>query len=203
MMGTWALVPQKDFARGKSRLSATLSDEARASFARGLFDHVLLTLRQSGALDGILVVTDSLVVEEAARAHGAEVQRDGAGASTLAQVIDAGLAGLARRGAGAGLVLMADLPRLSPEDVRALLASAAGHDLLIVRAGDGTHTNALWVSPPDRLPTAFGRADSFAAHVAAGRAAGLRLVVVDNPRVAFDVDGPDDHAALLGALRPS
>ena len=202
-MKTWALVPQKDFARGKSRLSRTLSDAARASFARDVFEHVLGALRQSGVLDGILVATDSPVVAAAARAHHADVQPDIAGATTLAHVIDAGLAELAARGAGTALVLMGDLPRLQPEDVRALVAPAVDHDLVIVRAGDGTHTNALVVSPPDRLRTAFGRADSFAAHVEAARAAGLRLCIVDNPRVAFDVDGPDDHAALLQLLRPA
>ena len=94
---------------------------------------------------------------------------------------------------------MADLPRLCADDVRALVAAAATHDVVIVRADDERHTNALALTPPGCLPTAFGRADSFDAHLAAARAAGLRLAVVDNPRIAFDVDGPEDHARLVAS----
>jgi 2-phospho-L-lactate guanylyltransferase len=198
-MSVWALVPAKGFERGKSRLTATLDDAARAAFARSLFDHVLATLTASGVVDGVLVATDSSVVAAAARAHGAAVHPDASGAGTLAAVVDDGLAALAARGVGTALVLMADLPRLSAADVRALVAAAAAHDVVIVRADDGCHTNALALTPPGALPTAFGRADSFDAHVAAARAAGLRLAVVENPRIAFDVDGPGDHARLISS----
>jgi 2-phospho-L-lactate guanylyltransferase len=197
----WALVPVKGFERGKSRLAPALSDTARAAFARRLFEHVLGVLATSEVLAGVLVATDSAEVAEAARAHGAAVLMDVASTQTLAGVVDAGLAALSARGAGGALVLMADLPHLQPSDVRQVVAELAAHDVVLVRAGDGRHTNALALAPPNCLQTAFGQADSFAAHLAWARAAGLRLAVVDNPRIAFDVDGPDDHARLR-ALSP-
>jgi 2-phospho-L-lactate guanylyltransferase len=193
----WALVPAKSFARGKSRLAPALSDGARAAFARRLFDHVLGALTQSRVVDGILVATDSPTVARAARAQGARVRMDAPDAAGLAGVVDGGLVELAASGARAALVLMADLPRLQPDDVRALVTLVAAHPVVLVRADDGRHTNALGLAPPTCVPTAFGRADSFAAHLEAARAAGLRARVVDNPRVAFDVDAPDDHARLL------
>jgi 2-phospho-L-lactate guanylyltransferase len=199
-VSVWALVPAKAFDRGKSRLAPALDDEARAAFARALFDHVLRTLMASGVIDGVLVATDSPVVVAAAAAHGAAVRRDAPGVATLAAVIDDGLADLAARGARAALVLMADLPRLSVEDVRALVAATATHDVAIVRADDGRHTNALALAPPACLATAFGRGDSFEAHLAAARAAGLRVAVVENAGIAFDVDGPDDHARMVASL---
>lgn len=200
-MSLWALVPAKAFDRGKSRLRPALDDAARAAFARALFDGVLGALGASRVVDGVLVATDSPAVAEAARAHGATVRFDAPGAAGLAAVVDAGLADLAARGATTALVLMADLPALGADDVRALAAAAAAAPVVLVRADDGAHTNALALSPPGCLATAFGRADSFAAHVAAARAAGFAVAVVDNPRVAFDVDGPDDHARLMSAVR--
>jgi 2-phospho-L-lactate guanylyltransferase len=193
----WALVPAKAFDRGKSRLRPALDDTARAAFARALFEGVLAALARSGVVDTVLVATDSPAVAEAARAHGAEVRFDAPGAVGLAAVVDAGLAEIAARGATTALVLMADLPELGPDDVRALATAAASAPVVITRAYDGTHTNALALTPPTRIATAFGRADSYAAHLAAARAAGLAVAVVDNPRVAFDVDGPDDHARLF------
>ena len=195
-MSRWALVPAKSFARGKSRLAPALSDAARAALARELFDHVLATLRAAGLVDGVLVATDGDDVAAAARALGAAVLRDDAPGAPLSAVVDAGLAALRARGATQALVLMADLPRLRADDVRALFAALDGADVVAVRADDGTHTNALVLAPPDVLPTRFGRDDSFAAHLAAAQAAGLRVAVVANDRVAFDVDAPDDHAKL-------
>jgi 2-phospho-L-lactate guanylyltransferase (CobY/MobA/RfbA family) len=92
---------------------------------------------------------------------------------------------------------MADLPEITVADVRQVRDALDGHDVVLVRAQDRHHTNALALRPPDRLATAFGRADSFAAHLAAARAASSRVRVLDNPRIAFDVDGPADHAALI------
>jgi len=197
--GTWAVVPAKDFARGKSRLSPALSDEARGAFAREVFDHVLRVVTSSRAVSGILVLTDAPVVAEAARAHGAIVRSDPPSAASLADVVDAGLADLAARGAAAGLVLMADLPMLLPDDVRALVDPLGAHDVVLARACDGHHTNALALRPATVLATSFGHPRSFDAHVVAARAARLRIALVDNDRVAFDVDGPDDHARLVRA----
>jgi 2-phospho-L-lactate guanylyltransferase len=199
--GVWALVPAKAFDQGKSRLRPALADAARAAFARMLFDRVLGALAASGAVDGVLVATDSPAVAQAARAHDAAVRFDppaaaGAPKPTLAAIVDAGLADLAARDAATALVLMADLPELTVDDVRALVAAAARAPVAIVRADDGAHTNALALTPPACLRTAFGRLDSFAAHLAAARAAALAVVVVDNARIAFDVDGPADHARL-------
>ncbi|MSP60234.1 MAG: 2-phospho-L-lactate guanylyltransferase [Myxococcales bacterium] len=191
----WALVPAKSFDRGKSRLAPVLGGQERAAFARGLFDHVLAVLIGSEALDGVLVATDSPSVAEAARRHGAAVRMDDAPAG-LSVIVDAALADLAARGARAALVVMADLPRLAAEDVRALLAALDESDVVVVPDLRGRHTNALALAPPTALPTRFGSPDSFAAHCAGAREAGLRLRVIENDRIAFDVDGPDDHRLL-------
>jgi 2-phospho-L-lactate guanylyltransferase len=108
-------------------------------------------------------------------------------------VVDASLADIARRGAEVGLVLMADLPRITAEDVVALLAAREGRDVVVVPDHKGRHTNALVLAPPTAMPTRFGRQDSFAAHCDEARVRGLRLGVLRQDRIAFDVDLPDDH----------
>jgi 2-phospho-L-lactate guanylyltransferase len=190
----WAIVPAKSLARGKSRLSPVLDGDARARFARELLEHVLGVL---GACDlaGVLVATDGDDVAELARARGAAVLLD-AGEGTLAQVVDRALADVASRGAGAAVVLMADLPRLEPDDVASLLAALQSSDVALVRDHLGRHTNALAVAPPTAMKTRFGRADSFEAHLAAAREAGLGVAVVESERIAFDVDVPADHRRI-------
>ncbi len=190
----WAIVPAKSTTRAKSRLEPVLGDDERAAFARALLGHVLEVLAGSG-LDGILVATDGDDVADLARARGAAVLRD-EGAGALAEVADRALAEVDARGAEVALVLMADLPRVTAEDVARLLAAADDHDVVAVRDQKGRHTNALVLAPPTAMRTSFGQSDSFGAHCAAARAAGLRLAVLDLERVAFDVDGPEDLAGL-------
>lgn len=113
--------------------------------------------------------------------------------TSLADVVDDALAAVAARGARAAVVLMADLPRVQPVDVGALLAALDDHDVAVVCDHLGQHTNALALAPPTAMPTHFGREDSFAAHCAAARGRGLRAAVVASERIAFDVDVPADH----------
>lgn len=93
----------------------------------------------------------------------------------------------AARGAASLLVIHADLPRLSGEDVRALLAAAEMHGAAIAPDRAGVGTNAIALARGVPLPFAFG-ADSFARHEAAlpGAAA------VRRDGLARDVDTPED-----------
>jgi 2-phospho-L-lactate guanylyltransferase len=192
--GIWAVVPAKSLVRGKSRLSPALDGAARARLARDLLEHVLDVLRACG-LEGILVATDGYDVGDLAAARGASVLFDEEGGS-LAAVVDRALAEVARRGASAAIVLMADLPRIESRDVAEIMTALNRHDLVLVRDHLGHHTNALAIAPPTAMGTHFGRADSFEAHLGAARDAGLRVAVIDNDRVAFDVDVPADHRRI-------
>jgi 2-phospho-L-lactate guanylyltransferase len=195
----WAIVPAKSLLQGKSRLRPVLGDEDRAHFAQRLLEHMLDVLGACG-LDGVLVATDGDDVAVIAASRGAEVLRD-RGEGSLADVVDRALAEATSRGAASAVVLMADLPRIEPADVEALLAALDQHDVALVRDHLGHHTNALAIALPAAMATCFGRPDSFAAHCASARAAGLRPVAVDSERVAFDVDLPADHERLT-ASRP-
>jgi 2-phospho-L-lactate guanylyltransferase len=191
---TWAIVPAKSLVRGKSRLRAILDEDERASFARRLLEHALDVLRACD-LDGVLVATDGDDVAELAIARGAHVLRD-RGSGSLAMVVDAALAEVTSRGARSAVVLMADLPRIEPRDVTALVGALGDCDVALVCDHLGRHTNALALAPPTAMPTSFGSENSFARHREAARAGGLRVTIVENERIAFDVDGPADLAQL-------
>jgi 2-phospho-L-lactate guanylyltransferase len=193
--GTWAVVPIKAFERAKSRLASVLPDPERVRLARGLFDHVLSVLGRCRDLDGILVITDSPTVAELASAR-ATVIREPVPSRTLGHTVDAALAQLASLGAGAALVLMADLPHLEPADVSQLLALLRANDVVVAPDAHERGTNALGLTPPNVLSTCFGRPDSFACHCAAARHAGLRLQIHRSSRLAFDLDAPEDLARL-------
>jgi 2-phospho-L-lactate guanylyltransferase len=113
--------------------------------------------------------------------------------AALRQARDAALA----RGATALLVVPGDLPLLDAGAVEALLARhhAGAREIVLAPAHDGRGTNALLLSPPAAVDLAFG-GESAPRHVAAARAAGLRVVIHEAPEFALDLDTPADLDAV-------
>lgn len=133
-----------------------------------------------------------------------------AGAAVVAPATDAGLsdacavaaADAVARAAAALAILPADLPLVRPDDIEAAIArhgEGRGRALTLVEAASDGGTNFLMASPPDLVSFRFGP-DSFARHVCEAKRAGVVPLVLDNPRLAFDVDVPAD-LDRLGAER--
>jgi 2-phospho-L-lactate guanylyltransferase len=186
-----AILPVKAIDRGKTRLGGVLDDDARAALCRRFLGHVLdVACAFPGPADTIVVSADRRVLD-AAEARGAHA---------LGEAEDDDLNSALRRatrfatslGADAVLVLPVDLPLVTAEDLLAL--ATAGAPVVIAPDRRGTGTNALWLAPPGAIPFHFGE-DSFTAHLAAARAAGLEAAIVHRPNLVLDVDTPDDYRA--------
>jgi 2-phospho-L-lactate guanylyltransferase len=193
-----AVVPAKTFARAKSRLSGALDAASRAELARSMLGHVLGVLSASPAIDDIVVVTDGDDVEAVGRARGARCIRD-RGEPPLRLAVDLGLEAVRRDTSGVALVLMADLPWVTVEEIGRMLARLREADVLVSPDAKRTGTNALALAAHARMQSAFGSTRSFARHVATAGALGLRVGIHRSPGIAFDVDTPAD-LAVLGAL---
>jgi 2-phospho-L-lactate/phosphoenolpyruvate guanylyltransferase len=203
-MTLWAIVPVKPLRRGKSRLAATMTDDERADLNRMLLEHTLRTLTEIKEVEQVLVVSRDSSALALAREFGARtVQEDGA--PTLNTALKRATV-VARVYASRGvLVIPADLPFLSPEDILALLERAVDPPVVVIapdRHEKGT--NALLLSPADLIEYDFG-GDSFRRHCERARRAGARLEIVNLPSLGLDLDLPEDlelirklEAARLG-----
>jgi 2-phospho-L-lactate/phosphoenolpyruvate guanylyltransferase len=199
----WAVIPAKRFARAKTRLRGVLDGPKRSVLASGMFERVMDACAGCGDLTGTLVATDGDDVAALGIARGAAVLRDTAGsARSLSRVIDHALSAVAARGGTHALVIMADLPWLRGQDVRELLAELRHADLVLAPDRSRRGTSALGV----RLQlltlgvrTRFGHADSLQRHVEEANRLHARRSIVHNPRVAFDIDAPDDLWAFSHA----
>ena len=190
-MTLWAIVPVKPLRRGKSRLAGALSENERVELNRLLLERTLRTLIELKEVEEVLVVSRNFFALAIARDLGARtVQEDGAPtlntalkrATVVAQVY-------ASRGV---LVIPADLPLLSQDDILTLLARATDPPVIVIapdRHQKGT--NALLLSPADIIEYDFGQ-DSFKRHCERARKAGARLEVVDLPSLGLDLDLPED-----------
>ncbi|MBL8090795.1 MAG: 2-phospho-L-lactate guanylyltransferase [Anaerolineales bacterium] len=190
-MTLWAIVPVKPLRRGKSRLAGTLNENERAELNQKLLEQTLTTLSSLKELDQVLVVSRDPQALTIARNHGAKtIQEDGQPqlntALTRATV-------LAKVQAIQGvLILPADLPLLTKEDVLTLIDSAAKPPVVVIapdRHKKGT--NALLMVPPGLIDYEFGE-DSFQKHSERAKKANAHLEIVELPSLALDVDMPED-----------
>jgi 2-phospho-L-lactate guanylyltransferase len=190
-MTLWAIVPVKPLRRGKSRLAGTLSEDERTELNRMLLQNTLKTFSDLKEVEEVLVISRDPRALAIARHYGARtVREDGQPelntalkrATVIAQVY-------ATRGV---LVLPADLPLITRDDVLALV-ERAGEPPAVVIAPDrhGTGTNALLISPAGLIEYDFGE-NSFQRHCQRAEEAGARLEIVNLPTLGLDLDLPED-----------
>jgi 2-phospho-L-lactate guanylyltransferase len=190
-MTLWAIVPVKPLRRGKSRLSGVLNEDERTALNHCLLANTLDVLAAVPWIEHTLVVSRDPQALALARIHGARtVQEKGLPQLNLALTRATVVA--VNHAVQGVLVLPADLPLLTIEDVQALV-ERANHPQVVVISPDrhGHGTNALLVCPAGRINYSFG-AGSFERHCSLARKVGLRLEVCDRPNLALDVDHPED-----------
>ena len=190
-MTLWAIVPVKPLRYGKSRLAGTLTEDQRTELNRALLQHTLETLSEIEEVDDVLVVSRDPHALTVARSHGARtVQENGQPqlntalkrATVVAQVY-------ATRGV---LVLPADLPLISKDDILELVRRAQEPPVVVIAPDrHGRGTNALLISPPGLIEYDFGE-NSFQRHCERAKNAGARLEIVELPSLALDLDIPED-----------
>ena len=198
-MALWAIVPVKPLRHGKSRLAEVLSQDERADLNQRLLVHTLDTLGIIPEIDQVLVVSRDPAALALARDHGARtVQENGINELNLALT----RATVVARSyiTGSVLILPADLPLLTPEDVRSMLDKAHNPPVVVVtpdrhRLG----TNALLVSPVGLIEYEFGPG-SFQRHCQRALEKGARLEICELPSLALDVDMPEDLAMVEAQL---
>ena len=203
-MTTTAIVPINALPAAKSRLRSILGDCDRQGLVLWMAARVLASLRASGVVDALAVVSPDTRVLRWAERRGATpiTQRQG----DLNDGLELGRQWAVERGTASLLVLFADLPLLAPSDVVALsVAGERAGERAIVLAPDRFErgTNGLLLRPPLALPFSFG-AGSLEKHRADARAQGIEPRSFVSDGAGFDVDTPVDVEALIsrGLWRP-
>ena len=187
----------KELSQAKMRLADVLDRHDRAELALAMLVDVIVACRESGCFDEIAVISNDSEVFWQVREAGAKPLAEPATLAGLNESLTFGQRYLARRIAVDELVVLpADVPMIVAADVREVVEALAGADprVVLVRSRDNG-TNALALRPPEAIGMHYGR-NSADAHKAAAVAIGVAVVEMTNDRLAFDVDSPDDLAAL-------
>jgi len=190
------LVPVKNLANAKQRLSPVLTPEERFALAQAMCEDVLQALARWQSRSAVGVVTSDSFARELAAQLRFEVIPDNNSGETNA--IEMATAVCRERGASHTLVVPADIPLIDGAELQKIVDNAPPRGALLVPDAAGRGTNAAWRSPGDLFPLRFGN-DSFLPHLAAAKAADLPCVVLELPGIARDVDRPEDLCEIAAA----
>jgi len=194
-----AILPLKGLDQAKQRLREALGVQPRRALVEAMFADVLIALRRTTVLSGILVVSADTVAQRIAQGYGAEVIDDDQRGHS--QAAARGIAHARQAGAERVLLVPGDCPLLDPAELTGLItAPAPARSVAIVPDRHGSGTNALLISPPEAFGPAFGPG-SRARHEQKAQAAGLESRTVPVPSLALDVDTPEDLAEIEATLR--
>jgi 2-phospho-L-lactate guanylyltransferase len=185
-------VPVKPFGVAKRRLRPVLDTHQRSQVGKAVAGHVIAQARATGSR--VAVVTGDDGVADWANTWGAEVIREPAdGGLDLA----AGAAvTAARMNRYAWMVVHADLPAATTDDLSAAVHALPARGILLAPSHDGG-TNLL-AGDCEAFAFSYGP-HSFHRHLAA--AARLPHRVLVRAGLALDLDGPDD-LQVLAATTP-
>jgi len=193
------LIPVKSTTRAKARLGQVLDQAARQRLSLTMLEDVLAAVMPATGplVEAVYVVTSDPEAMAIARTHGAVVLEEQAQRSE-SHSVDAASRTCAERGVEAVLTLPADIPAVRTEDVAVVLSGGRDSDrpVVLVPSRDGRGTNAIWRRPPLAIPSRFGF-DSFRKHRAEAEARGLAWLALESPRLALDIDEPEDLEVFL------
>ena len=193
-MSIRAIIPLKALAAAKARMAPALDAHSRRDLVTWMATHVIHVCQACEAIDDVIVVAGDAAAAEVARAAGAEillVTEPG-----LSRALDAADDVSARW--TSTLVVAADLPDLTAEDLLAVLAAADDVDgpVVVVAPTHDGGTGALLRRPGHVIATSYG-AGSAARHLRLGATAGAATATVSRDGLARDVDRPEHLTPAL------
>ena len=161
-----------------------------------MFEDVSRAVRDARRPDCVVIVTSYARAAERAREFEWEVLIEDSQNSESASV-DWASGVLAERGIDTVMRLPADLPLVRAEDIDALLSIGLDSPgAVLVPSREGTGTNAIIRTPPAVFASRFGP-NSLALHRQEAAKVGVECIVVENGRIALDIDEPADVELLL------
>ena len=191
-----AVIPMKPLSLSKTRLSEVLSQRERADLSLTMFGKVVEAAHE--ALGAVWVVGGDKAVRRSTERIGAEWYEDPG--KNLNDSLRFALDKACGRGMSA-IYLPADLPFVTPADIRKIVQASAGGDTLTLSpAQQDGGTNAMLIPACLAFPTLLGR-NSFERHERQAASLGIAYTVCLSDGLALDLDTPDD-LALCEKIQP-
>lgn len=195
------LIPAQRFSQSKSRLSTRFSEAERSELSRSMLGRVLDAFISASPNARVHVLSNDPEVLDFSTLRGAQPAHDRPNVRGHGDQLRAFASALNED--QALLVVMSDLPLITPKDAQTILQACEDASVLTAPDRHQLGTNAAYFRDGSCRELHFGHADSFLRHEAAhAQRAGYRCFQA--PAFQLDVDEPEDLDALCDfvAQRP-
>jgi len=193
---TVALVPAKALDQAKGRLAELLTEHERRSLSLVMLEDVLRALNAARGVDRTFVVSPDQDILRDAERFGADPIAQPHSLSGINEALKHGLKVISLEEPTAVLVLLADVPAVTSDEIESVLAALPRDVGAVICPSRAEGTSALSLRPPDLIDFRFGP-NSFAQHEREASARGVPLRVLRFDSLLNDVDEPDDLTYLL------
>ena len=188
-MTVFALIPVKNLDEAKSRLSALLSDEQRREFCLRMLEDVLRAVKSTVGICQTVVISKTQKIFRVAETFGAVSL--GESKTGLNEAISEAIEWCLKKKAASVLILPADIPLVTPNDLCRILRLREKASMVISPSRDEKGTNALLLTPPSVCETFYGP-DSYHKHMEEASKRKLNFSIFGSRRLALDVDTVED-----------
>jgi len=175
--------------KSKTRLSG-LRPEDRAKLTLAMLRNVLVALGNARGISDVTVVSGDRSASRIAHRYGATFLWEGKKPG-LNKALKLAIAKLEQRATGSAMIIHADLPLLTSQDIDSFVSRSQDCHIAIVPCKNGTGTNALLLRPPNAIPPVFGKG-SYKMHLSLAKNTGFRWKVLRIRGIQFDIDDSQD-----------
>ena len=193
----FAIVPVKNFERGKSRLQSLLTVEDRIKLSELFLDLTLNTLTKTPVISEVIIVSSDIRAEEIVKKYDAIFlgEKKDQGVNAAVALADTYISECI---VDASIVIPQDLPLLLPQDIEYICTEAQNHERCLVICPsirfDGS--NALLRRPPLLLKTSYEH-DSYNIHIKKAKALNATVKVIPIKRIMIDIDTIEDIRKII------
>lgn len=187
----WAIIPCKRLERAKQRLAGILSPMERSALVTAMLKDVLITVKNTSEIKGILVTSSDCRLRKIAANYQAKpfTYRSGKG---LSIALTEASNHLSRLGASSLVVISSDLPLITSDSLSDVLSAISNRpSLAAVPADRDAGTNVLALRPPGIIPFLYGP-KSFSRHINIAQKVSVKTTIIERPELGLDIDEPID-----------
>jgi len=184
-----AIIPVKNLDEAKSRLSSLLSAKERREFCLEMLRDVLTAVKTTRCIKWTVVVSMDATVFQTAKSFDVVPLKESE--PGLNQAVSEGVSWCVRNGAKSVLILPADIPLVTPGDLDRIFSLGKVASMVISPSRSKDGTNALLLTPPNVLPTFYGK-HSFRRYLEEATKRAISLRIIKLPRIALDIDTIED-----------
>jgi 2-phospho-L-lactate guanylyltransferase len=192
-MAVSAIVPIKQLCLSKGRLSTILSPQERRLLTVAMLKDVLKALKSSTVHQIVVISPDSTIQ---LITNKSDVNCLSENQSGLNQAIEQATKWCIQHQSDSSLILPADVPLVSPEDIAKIIELGSDAESLVLSSSRNGGTNALFRRPSDVIEACFGP-KSYARHIKTAKDKRIEPKIYRSQRVSTDIDSEEDLRRFL------